>query len=106
MAVWVRWGANLKLNRECQQLLRKRAREAKRRGQEIFVTSGNDGKHQDDSFHYINDAWDDFEGTINVAGRSKRSLIKAQIKAIAGEDFDIIVKKSHTHTEYDPKRRR
>jgi hypothetical protein len=105
MAVWIKWGANFTPNREIAEYIRKRARLAATKGHDVFITSGNAGTHLPYSKHYINDAVDDFEGQIVVSPRGMRDRNAAtkEFRKLAGKGFDIIVKLSHTHSEWDPK---
>lgn len=71
------------------------------------VTSLTDGKHKDNSLHYIGLAVD-FR-TKNIArGNACLEDFAAEIRNALGGDFDVILEgvgtpNEHLHVEYDPK---
>ena len=62
------------------------------------ITSANDGKHMDGSFHYKNLAWD--LRTKNLAA-GKVEEIAHMLRVNLGSDWDIVVESTHLHCEYD-----
>lgn len=66
------------------------------------ITSGDDGKHRDDSKHYAGNALD-----FRIRGflMAKAGKIRAEAQAALGRDFDLILEPDHIHAEYDPKDR-
>lgn len=71
-----------------------------RHGVECIFTSGNDGKHSDNSLHYDDSAADFRTRTIP---QEKLPLIFNQIKQRLGNDYDVVLEKTHLHVEHDPK---
>lgn len=67
----------------------------------LTVTSTNDGKHMKGSKHYSGNAFDcriwDF------LPNSLLTLIK-DVKALLGDEFDVLHEDSHIHVEFDPLR--
>ncbi len=65
---------------------------------ELIITAGNDGKHMVGSLHYKGYAID-----LRLPKEGKNwGAIVAMIKAFLGENFDVILEKTHIHVEYDP----
>lgn len=65
--------------------------------EEPVVTSTNEGVHSPGSLHYANLAVD-----IRLP-KEKRDVICHQLKAMLGENYDVIQEGTHYHIEYDPK---
>lgn len=67
---------------------------------ELVITSATDGKHSNASFHYIGNALDirtrDFTSEQKV-------IAHRQIKENLGDEFDVILEKTHIHIEFQPK---
>lgn len=68
---------------------------------EVIITSGNDGSHSENSFHYSNKAIDIRSRTIN------KDLFHACLQEIEElfekKYFDVVVEIDHIHIENDPK---
>lgn len=64
------------------------------------LTSGKDGKHKEDSLHYLGRAGD-FR-TRHVLPDIMQRIV-ARIKRELGMAFDVILEDDHLHVEYDPK---
>ena len=75
-------------------------------GRDLVVTSVTDGKHREDSLHYEGLAfdirtWKDDTSGVQMAKGSKFSLASSIAYAL-GDDYDVVVEKTHIHIEYDP----
>lgn len=71
---------------------------------ECVITSANDSKHGDASWHYKGRALD-FR-TKTYAG--DKQALRDEIKAALGQDFDVVLEalgedNEHLHVEWDPK---
>jgi hypothetical protein len=71
---------------------------------ECWITSANDGKHMETSWHYKGRALD-FR-THNFVGDKKKLLEK--VKEHLGKNYDVVLEapdspNEHLHVEYDPK---
>ena len=75
-------------------------------GKRACVTSVMDGKHSTNSLHYKGFAfdirtWADEHGT-QMCDKTKlafRNLLAERL----GDDWDVVVERSHIHVEYDPR---
>ena len=75
-------------------------------GVEFVVTSVNDGKHGDGSWHYKGCAFDCRTKQAALEGVEQR--LRDEIKAALGDDYDVVLESVGTdneqiHVEYDPK---
>ena len=66
----------------------------------LVVTSGNDGKHKEDSLHYENNA-EDYR-TRHIRGEIIPRIV-ARIKKELGTNYDVLFEGDHLHIEHDPK---
>ena len=69
-------------------------------GQECVVTSGLEGEHSDGSLHYYGRAVDlrtRYFTDVQVAEVAKK------LAEALGEEFDVVITKTHMHVEYHPK---
>jgi len=64
----------------------------------MTITSGNDSKHIKNSLHYKDRAID-----IRIFDMKYPNGNWLMIKKQLGKDFDVLLKKTHIHIEYDPK---
>ena len=68
----------------------------------VWVTSANDSRHGDNSFHYTNQAFD--IRIYNIAGdihyEAKRWAERLQ--QALGPNYDVVYEPDHIHVEYDP----
>lgn len=64
----------------------------------MTITSGNDGIHMRGSKHYSNEAID-----IRKFDMKNPAVVTEEIKEYLGKDYDVILKKTHIHIEYDRK---
>jgi hypothetical protein len=64
----------------------------------ITITSGNDGEHMDDSFHYEDKAWD-----IRTKDKTAEEVEQMRLEFVArlGYGWDVVVEKTHIHVERD-----
>jgi len=69
-------------------------------GQELVVTSALDGTHSAGSLHYYGRALD-FR-TRDFTDNEEKSAAN-RLRREVGEDFDVVLEKSHIHCEYDRK---
>lgn len=68
------------------------------------MTAGTDGSHSRGSLHYVGLATD--WRTKNLPGGSaglKSNAVAADIRKALGEEFDVVLEKTHIHIEYQPK---
>lgn len=68
---------------------------------DTVITSISDGRHMPGSLHYIGHAFDFRRRDLTP------ELVDAIVKDLAealGEDFDVVLKPTHVHVEYQPKR--
>ena len=75
-------------------------------GVECVVTSANDSKHGDNSWHFKGRALD-FR-TRYDALNGKEQELRMTVKAALGDEFDVVMEavgtdNEHLHVEYDPK---
>jgi cell division septal protein FtsQ len=64
----------------------------------MTITSGNDGIHMEGSKHYSNEAID-----MRIRDMTNRHRTFREIQRDLGKDYDVILKETHIHIEYDPK---
>lgn len=69
-------------------------------GQELVITSLNDGHHMEGSLHYKGDAADLRTRYFSGAAKDK---VSETLRERLGIDFDVILETDHIHIEYDPK---
>jgi hypothetical protein len=69
-------------------------------GYELTVTSIRDGKHKNNSLHYVGKAVD--LRTRNVDS-DMREKLRVALQAALGAEFDVILEKDHFHCEFDVK---
>lgn len=89
MSTWFRDGVHLNLIPEAAEDFRQIKKLYAVGGEDLFVTSGNDGSHTIGSFHYTDKAFDFRKGKF------KTKEIKAAIKGQIVDETD------HYHYEYD-----
>jgi len=66
----------------------------------IVVTSANDAKHMDGSLHYSGCAVD-----VRIRQLVNPDKVRDEIKARLNQDFDVLLKNTHIHIEWQPRRR-
>ena len=66
----------------------------------VTITSGNDGKHMENSKHYENNAIDIRIKDMEINRHVGTTL---RIRKEIGKKYDVILEKTHIHIEYDPK---
>lgn len=74
-----------------------------RRGVDLVITSGNDGRHSVNSKHYVGNALDFRTNNLGDPGL-EGPLIANELNAALGRDYDVLFEGDHIHVEYDPKR--
>lgn len=74
--------------------------EFEKRGLEMVITSLTDGKHREDSKHYDGDAFD--VRRWNIPPPEFNDTVVSLRKRL-GDDYDVVVERTHIHIEYDPK---
>ena len=67
---------------------------------DCVVTSTTDGKHMDDSRHYVGYAIDLRIWNIPA---DKVSIIHSKLKRALGSNYDVVLESDHFHVEFDPK---
>jgi hypothetical protein len=75
-------------------------------GLECVITSANDGKHSEESWHYQGRALDFRTHYAELNGKEQELCQRA--KDALGPDFDVVMEavgtpNEHLHVEYDPK---
>lgn len=65
-------------------------------GEELVITSTNEGTHSAGSLHYANLAVD-----IRLPKTSRVGIL-TELKKGFGKDYDIVLERDHIHIEYDP----
>lgn len=88
------------LDRRMRPALIHGARIWKSFNQKLVITSGLEGEHSPGSLHYYGLAIDmrtRYFSDIEV------SQVAAQLTKDLGDDFDVVITKTHIHCEYDPK---
>lgn len=77
---------------------------------EAIITSGNDGRHGKNSFHYRNpeskgEATNKMSSAMDLRTRDMNTSTKqealSELKKLFGNDFDIILETTHIHLEWD-----
>jgi len=66
---------------------------------ECVITAARDGTHMTKSFHYVGYALDFRTRHIPIGWREK---LKDQIARALGDEFDVVLEKTHIHVEFDP----
>lgn len=75
-------------------------------GLELTITSVCDGEHKAGSKHYSGLAfdcrtWRNEKGDqMSIASKA---FLRSLLKKALGEDWDVVIEKTHVHIEYDPK---
>lgn len=69
-------------------------------GLEPTLTSGNDGKHRVDSFHYVGLALDFRSRDLS---NTKALFFRDRLQERLGENYDVVLESDHFHIEYDPR---
>lgn len=71
-----------------------------RHGYDAVITSGLEGSHLAESKHYTGDALD-FR-VRDIERPSEREQIAAEIAAVLGPAYDVVLEPTHIHAEFDP----
>lgn len=66
-------------------------------GKSLTITSLTDGKHRKNSKHYSGDAFD-----VRIWSFDNAKEIATKMQNLLGEDYDVVLEKTHIHVEYDP----
>ena len=66
---------------------------------ECVITAARDGTHMTKSFHYVGYALDFRTRHIPEGWREGLHL---KIQRALGEEFDVVLEKTHIHVEFDP----
>jgi len=67
----------------------------------LVITSITDGKHGENSLHYVGLAID--LRTRNLPEDNSEAIAGRALKDALGKDYDVIVHNTHIHIEFDPK---
>lgn len=74
-------------------------------GLRAYITSILDGRHMKGSLHYDGKAFDirtwNKEMNGQMTDKEKRVLAR-MVQDLLGDDFDVVVEKTHIHIEYQP----
>lgn len=68
-------------------------------GAELIITSALDGEHKAGSRHFLGLALD-FR-TRHLTGL-ERSRFASELQAALGNQYDVVLEKTHVHVEFDP----
>ena len=66
---------------------------------DFVITSVSDGKHSENSLHYSGNA---FDCRTRHLTESQAQLVALQLKKNLGDEFDVVLEKTHCHIEYQP----
>lgn len=69
--------------------------------EECVITSGCEGTHSDMSRHYLGLALDLRTRELD---KPEQRQVRNECARRLGDEFDVILEKTHLHVEYDPKR--
>ena len=69
-------------------------------GQELVITAGLDGAHSPGSLHYYGLALDLRTRYFDLR---TQEIIAQRLSDGLGDDYDVVLHRSHIHVEYDPK---
>ena len=69
-------------------------------GYDCIVTSCTDGKHSDNSLHYVGLAMD-FR-TRHIDKTAHLNIIADDIREALTDEYDVIIERTHIHIEFDP----
>ena len=68
-------------------------------GYPCMITSGEDGKHSPNSFHYKGQAIDIRSRWVDS---DRRIALLKECQEALGSNYDMVLEKDHYHLEYDP----
>ncbi len=85
-----------RLKREMRRVLPIIEKIYKKHGEEAVITSTYEGNHSVGSLHYSDNAVDIRKH------RTKPKTVADEIRKEAGNDYDIVLEKTHIHAEFDP----
>ena len=74
-------------------------------GSRATVTSLLDGRHMQGSKHYTGEAWDLRTWNASKSGQmtdTAKEALAASLRTALGDDYDVVVEKTHIHCEHDP----
>ena len=66
---------------------------------ECVITAARDGTHMTKSLHYVGYAIDLRTRHIPIGWREK---VANQLARALGDEYDVVLEKTHIHVEYDP----
>ena len=69
------------------------------RGYPCVITSGTEGTHSPTSLHYQGLALD---FRTRMVPTEKRAALRDSVSDALGDDFDVVLERTHLHVEYDP----
>jgi hypothetical protein len=72
-----------------------------KRGYDCIITSIVEGEHSANSLHYSGCAFDFY---VHDMQGGRKQMIYDDIKEALGEDYDVVIEKTHIHVEYQPRR--
>jgi hypothetical protein len=67
--------------------------------QTLVITSGTDGVHSSGSLHYKGKAIDCRTRFFSV---NEKVAVRDMVAQALGDDYDVILERTHLHIEYDP----
>ena len=70
-------------------------------GVALVVTSAVDGRHKRGSLHYVGLAVD--LRTRDLATKKNRTRVHKKLRKALGDEYDVVLEKTHMHVEFDPK---
>jgi hypothetical protein len=75
---------------------------------ELVITSVTDGKHSPNSLHYVGYAFDmrtryAFDMRTRGLPQVLQNNLAADLREALGQEFDVVLEKTHIHVEFQPK---
>ena len=67
--------------------------------EDCTITSGTDGRHSENSLHYVGKAMDFRTRNMDAA---KQRTLTTELRRRLGDNFDVVLERDHLHVEYDP----
>lgn len=93
MATWIKQGVYGVMRPEIDVAKRKLERLYSSEGKDLYITSIMEGTHSPGSLHHAGFAFDIRSEGVSID----------RIRSLLGDDYDVVVEKTHLHIEYDPK---
>lgn len=69
----------------------------------VWITSANDSEHMEGSLHFKNRAFDIRIKNIIGDVKHEARLWAERMQVLLGDNYDVLLEKTHLHIEWDPK---